>query len=460
MRAIGAGTGMRMSGLMMAQATGGDWIGAVPGLVAGCAIDSRRVGKQQAFVALRGPNHDGHAFAAALDGQVAALVGEHGYGEAWRGLTTPKLLVKDSYQALIDLAAAWRQQLPASCRVVAVVGSQGKTTLRRMVAHLLQAAGQSVAQTEGNLNNLIGTPLTLLAIPAATDVAVVECGISEPGEMARLAAMVRPDVVVVPALSLAHSEGLHDLETIVHEKALMAQAASSCCVAGTGVTALFDQFGVRLHVPVVTQAVAWQLSGHRLELCHQGMRAALTLPWPATHMAANMALAATVVHQLQPQMPLDAMAEALQSWQPMAGRMRLLAGRGGCRLLDDSYNANPASMQAALDTLRAMDGRTTAVLGDMGELGALAAAAHRQLHVTGIDCLLLIGQQMRALAAQQPQAIWFTTTGEALAALDALPLTANDVVLVKGSRMMGLERVVASLSAGAATQDQGDDDAL
>jgi len=292
--------GRAMSGAMMARATGGDWLGAPPASVAGFAIDSRRVVAEQAFVALRGPNHDGHRFAPGLDGRVAALVGERQCVDGWQRLTTPRLLVDDSYRALIDLGRCWRQQLPAACRVVAVVGSQGKTTLRQMVAHLLACAGAKVAQTQGNLNNLIGTPLTLLDIPSDSDFAVVECGISEVGEMARLAELVAPDSVVIPGLSLAHSAGLHDLATIVREKGVMAEAARDFCVAGAGVAELLARFGVKIGAELVTasQQVAWQLRGCQLTLRAADEQAKLQLPWPAEHMAANMALAATVVRKL------------------------------------------------------------------------------------------------------------------------------------------------------------------
>ncbi|MDQ6950466.1 MAG: UDP-N-acetylmuramoyl-tripeptide--D-alanyl-D-alanine ligase [Mariprofundales bacterium] len=436
-----------MSGAMMAQATGGRWYGTPPSLVTGCSIDSRHATAEQAFVALRGPNHDGHAFAAKLDGRIAALIGERRSAGLWQGMMTPQLLVEDSYQALIDLAACWRQQLPVRCRVIAVVGSQGKTTLRRMIAHLLQHLGVQVAQTQGNLNNLIGTPLTLLKVPTASDVAVVECGISEPGEMARLAKMVRPDLVVIPALSLAHSAGLHDLATIVREKGVMAQAATEACVVGSGVAEMLARFEVMVPAPMVTadQQVAWQLTGSQLILTDDATSATLNLPWPAAHMAANMALAATVVRRIVPDSALDVLAHGLQSWQPMAGRMGMVSGRGGCRILDDSYNANPASMEAALTTLRAMDGRTVAILGDMGELGAHARQAHESLGVAGVDCLLLVGSAMRYLADHQPQAQWFATTEALLSALDGLGLSTGDVVLVKGSHMMALEQVVARL---------------
>ena len=442
-----------MSGAVMAEATGGHWRGGVPAEVVGAVIDHRKLRRGNAFIALRGPNHDGHRFAAEIAARAGALVGERRHAEAWRGLPAPQLLVEDSYRALIDLATRHR----ASCgvqRVIAVVGSQGKSTVRRMIAHLLAMDDRRVAQTEGNLNNLIGTPLTLLAIGAGCDDAVVECGISERGEMAKLAAMVQPDVVVVPGLSLAHSAGLVDLATIVREKGVMVAAARTACFAGAGVAALLARHGVVcggvLHAAEEATSVQWVLDGERLRLRHGGEQAELDLRCPAAHLAADMALAATVARHLQPRWSLAAIADRLAAWRPMAGRMQLLPGVGGSRVIDDCYNANPASMQAALDTLRAMPGRRIAILGDMGELGDAAAAAHRRLDLDGIDRLLLIGAQMAQVAAERGDGQGFATLDAALPEVMRLAATLNegDTVLVKGSRMMRLEQVVALLQAG------------
>ncbi|MDX8413166.1 MAG: UDP-N-acetylmuramoyl-tripeptide--D-alanyl-D-alanine ligase [Mariprofundales bacterium] len=442
-----------MSGAMMAEVTGGQWCGSVPHQVTGFAIDNRRLCDGDAFVALRGPNHDGHHFAASVDGRAAALVGERACANAWQGLHAPQLLVGDSHQALIDLAAAHRRNCGVG-RVIAVVGSQGKTTLRRMIAHLLAGDGRQVAQTEGNLNNLIGTPLSLLAIDAGCDDAVIECGISEIGEMAQLAAMVQPEVVVVPGLSLAHSAGLRDLATIVREKGVMVAQAKTGCFAGAGVADLLVRYGVEVGGSLLAAedgtAVQWRLDGCALSLWQGEQRAALVLDCPAPHLAADMALAATVVRDLQPTWSLASIVDRLKSWQPMAGRMVLQRGVAGCQIIDDSYNANPASMRAALDTLRAMPTRRIAILGDMGELGDSGLAAHQQLSLDGIACVVLIGAQMATLAKHHDEYQCFASLDAAAIALSELAgsLTDQDTVLVKGSRMMGLDAVVSQLTEG------------
>jgi len=444
---------MRMSGAMMAEATGGQWRGSVPHQVTGFAIDNRKLRSGDAFVALRGPNHDGHRFAASVDGRAAALVGERACASAWHGLQSPQLLVRDSHQALIALATAHRRDCRVG-RVIAVVGSQGKTTLRRMIAHLLAADGRKVAQTAGNLNNLIGTPLSLLAIDADCDDAVIECGISEIGEMAQLATMVQPEVVVVPGLSLAHSAGLRNLATIVREKGVMLAQAGATCFAGVGVAELLARYGVTVGGSLLAAedgaAVQWKLDGCSLSLQQGEASSSLMLACPAAHLAADMALAATVVRHLQPTWSLAKVTNRLASWQPMTGRMQLQRGVAGCRIIDDSYNANPASMQAALDTLRAMPARRIAILGDMGELGDEALAAHQQLSLDGIDCVVLIGAQMSAVAKETTKHQCFASLEAASERLSELAasLTNGDTVLVKGSRMMGLEVVVLQLMEG------------
>jgi len=438
----------------MAKATGGQWRGSVPHQVTGFAIDNRKLRGGDAFVALRGPNHDGHRFAATVDGRAAALVGDAEGASAWQNLHAPQLLVRDSHQALIDLATAHRRDCRLG-RVIAVVGSQGKTTLRRMIAHLLAADGRQVAQTAGNLNNLIGTPLSLLAIDAGCDDAVIECGISEIGEMAQLAAMVQPEVVVVPGLSLAHSAGLRNLATIVREKGVMLAQAGATCFVGAGVAELLTRYGVMVGGSLLAAedepAVQWRLDGCSLSLRQGEASSTLMLACPAAHLAADMALAATVVRHLQPTWSLQSIADRLAWWQPMAGRMQLQRGVGGCQVIDDSYNANPASMQAALDTLRAMPARRIAILGDMGELGGDALAAHQQLSLNGIDGAVLIGSQMSAVAKKSTNHQCFASLEAAATALSELAasLGDGDTVLVKGSRMMGLEAVVSQLTEGA-----------
>ena len=444
-----------MSGAELARATGGVWRGRPPAVVRGLSTDTRTLREGEAFLALQGPRFDGHRFLGqAARAGASALVVRADAALAETPMV-PQLRVADTLAALGDIAAAWRARL--SVPVVAVTGSCGKTTVRAMLEHGLRRLGLRVAATRANDNNLIGVPQTLLAIPEDADVALVECGISEPGEMARLARITRPDIAVITALAAAHAEGLGDVRGVAREKAelLRALAGDGCAVLGEGVARTLAEAGA---LPEGVRALAmddadagvvrWRMEGSRCRLSVDGEDASLDFELPARHWGADAALAATVMRRLTGR-PLAEIVRALEGWRPVAGRMNARPGRGGARVLDDAYNANPASMAAALDTLRRMPGRRFAVLGDMAELGEASRALHEALDVSGLDGLLLVGREMRALAALHPEAEWAPDAeAAAVRAASAWDLRAGDVVLVKGSRCMGLERVVEALTRG------------
>ncbi len=453
---------MRMSGVDLARATGGAWRGRAPALVHGLSTDTRTLRAGEAFLALRGERFDGHRFLddAVRAGASALIVESRAVNDEGLGredTMPPRLEVADTLMALGDVAAAWRARLAAP--VVAVTGSCGKTTVRAMLAHGLRRLGWNVAETRANDNNLIGVPQTLLAVDADADVALVECGISEPGEMARLARIVRPDVAIITAIAPAHAEGLGDVRGVAREKAalLATLADDGVAVLGEGVAHVLEDAGARLAgVRCLSMdgddasVVRWRMDGTRCRLGVDGeedMDAVLEFGLPAWHWGADAALAATVMRRLTG-CPLARVARALQGWRPVAGRMNVREGRGGAWVLDDAYNANPASMAAALDTLRRTPGRRFAVLGDMAELGRASRALHEALDVSGLDGLVLVGTEMRALAARHPEAAWTQDADGAVRRAAAWDLRRGDVVLVKGSRRMGLERVVAALEGG------------
>jgi len=199
--------------------------------------------------------------------------------------------------------------------------------------------------------------------------------------------------------------------------------------------------------------VSWQLNNCDLMLACQGEQAAIRLALPARHWAENYAFAASIMLRYLQQHSDKAYAladiiSALSGWQPVAGRMQRKAARRGATVLDDCYNANPVSMQSAIDTLRALSGRKIAILGDMAELGEASESAHAGLDIEGLDEAYLIGPQMQSLAMLHPKAHWFATTADAIAALQDITFTAGDTVLVKASRSMCLESVVELLCAG------------
>jgi len=445
---------MRMSRLELQSCTAGRWHGAPPAMFSGITTDTRKLCAGDAFVALRGVNFDGHTFAAEAAGRGAtALIGDTAGMDAWRDINLPQLEVQDSLRALGDIAAHWRASL--SLPLVAITGSYGKTTLRSMLEHVLTVRGRRVAATRGNDNNLIGVPQTVLRIQPDDDVALIECGISEPGEMARLAAMLRPDVAVITGVAAAHTQGLGNLAGVAAEKAMLlgALAADGCAVLGSGVAALLSEGLLRRKLPVVEmddgggRAVGWKMEGRRVRLRRGAERVAFELALPAVHWAQDAALAATILEHLGLAC-LQEVGEALASWQAVDGRLLNLTGVGGSTLLDDSYNANPASMRAALDTLRRLPGRRIAVLGDMAELGRDSARLHAGLDVSGLDVVLLIGREMHALSQRHADVRHVSDVQQALALLVALKPGRDDTLLIKGSRCMHMEQLVNGLREG------------
>ena len=445
---------MRLSGSEIAQATRGRWRDRAPEVITEVVTDSRGFKSGQTFLALRGPHFDGHQFALAIADQATALIGDREGVRLWDDLNACQLEVEDTLKALGDIAHAWRLQLRQTT-VMAISGSYGKTSLRSLLAHGFTGLGFNVAATRANLNNLVGVPQTLLATLADADIALIECGISEPGEMARLARIVSPDVAILTGFAAAHTEGLGGLNGVIREKSALLShlAADGWCALGSGVRLQLERQGIAIPAPLIAAedagAVDWQLDGRRLALSRGEESAELELPLPAPHWAANMALAADIILRLLgkkgQQRSLAEVAAILSDWRPPAGRMQLLRGNGGATIIDDCYNANPASMQAALNTLAAMEGRRVAVLGEMAELGEETEAGHAGLLLAGIDRVYLVGPAMQALAARHPEAHWFATTAEAVAHLADCRFDGGDTILVKASRRMGLEAVVALL---------------
>ncbi len=448
---------MRLSGLDIQHATGGQWHEAMPGSIESIVTDTRDFKSGQTFLALRGPNFDGHRFAASVADKALALIGDaHGI-KLWKDLKVSQLEVTDTLVALGDIAHAWRMRLQGTT-VVAISGSYGKTSLRSILEHGFTALGFNVVATQANLNNLIGVPQTLLQVPSDSDIALIECGISEQGEMKKLAAIVQPDIAVLTGLTHAHAEGLGGLNGVACEKAdlLGNMNDAGWCVLGAGVAEVLKQADVAMSDQALVMdehgaadTVVWSLDGRTLQLNYDSESAVFELQLPARHWAANMALAASIMlRYLKQTRPhgLSEVAHALSGWQAPAGRMHIVRGNNGSTVLDDCYNANPVSMQVAVDTLRALDGRRIAILGDMAELGEASQQAHAGMNVSGLDIVYLVGPQMKALADTHTEAIWFATTDDALRAISQQQFDSNDTLLVKASRSMRLESIVQVLS--------------
>jgi UDP-N-acetylmuramoyl-tripeptide--D-alanyl-D-alanine ligase len=427
--------------------------------------DTRSLQPGDLFVALRGERFDAHDFLpqARAAGAVAALA-EHGLAEA--GL--PGLQTANSLSALGELAANWRQQF-GPLPLIAVTGSNGKTTVTQMIAAVLRAwVGEAALSTEGNFNNDIGVPLTLLRLRAAHRVAVVELGMNHPGEIARLARLAAPTVALVNNAQREHQEFMDGVEAVARENASVFEhlGPSGCAVfpADDAYAPLWhDLAGSRpcltfaLHGEAdVTGAADWAGNHWLLNLRTPAGQRRIRLGVAGLHNVRN-ALAATAC-ALAVGCPLEAIVAGLEAFVPVKGRSQLKAfERAGRRvtLVDDSYNANPDSVRAAIDVLAGLPGPRWLVLGDMGEVGDQGPAFHAEVgayaQACGIEHLWAVGEACAHAAAAFSGARHFAHVDELLAALAAAPGAPDcAAVVIKGSRFMKMERVVAVLMAGEA----------
>ena len=449
----------------LARATGGRWIGTPPAEVAGVSTDTRTVAAGALFVALKGERFDAHDFlaSAAAKGAAAALVAEARAGEP---SPLPRLAVPDTLAALGAVARLHRRrfQIP----FVAITGSNGKTTTREMIAAILATRGP-VLKTEGNLNNEVGVPLTLFGLDETHQAAVIEMGMNHPGEIARLAAIALPQVGVVTLAAPAHLEGLGTVDAVADAKAELYQGLPEGGIAianaddarmlkraqasGRRMITFSATKGRRGDV-VVLEIVSQGDDGLRFVLGVGNREVPIHIPGlVGAHNAANAAAAAAAAIALG--CTDREIARGLAAVRPVGRRLRLETLPSGVRLVDDCYNANPASMSAALRTLTALaasGGRAVAVLGDMLELGALEVEAHRALGEeaakAGLAALAAFGPRSRATAEAARAAgleAFHVEELDPLVAWAKSNVRPGDVLLVKGSRGMKLERLVEAL---------------
>jgi UDP-N-acetylmuramoyl-tripeptide--D-alanyl-D-alanine ligase len=425
---------------------------------AGISTDSREVRAGELFVALRGPNFDGHAFVSqALARGAAAAVVERPLDQV-----LPWVRVPDGLRALGAIAAEWRRRF--TLPVIAVTGSYGKTTVKEMMAAIAATRGEVLA-TRGNLNNEIGLPLTLFGLNPGHRAAVLELGANHAGEIARLTAMSQPCVGVVTAAGPVHLEGFGTLEGVARAKG---ELFAGLPENGTAVVNADDSFA-RLwrEMAGTRRCVGFGLNTEaefRAEQIRQSLDAGgallefrlvtpegtadVRLKLPGRHNALNAAAAAAATWAAG--WSLDEIVAGLGRVIGVEGRMSLRKAKSGALLIDDTYNANPAALQAAIEYATALPGETWLVLGDMRELGPasaeLHAAAGEHARNRGIARLYTLGPESRAAAAAFGDAQCFTELEELADALEAeLPAGVN--LLVKGSRSMQLEKVIARLAA-------------
>lgn len=424
----------------------------------GVSTDTRTLAEGNLFVALQGPNFDGHDYLeqAQRRGAAAAAVNRVAGG----GL--PQLQVEDTRMALGRLAAHWRRQFDLP--LIAVTGSNGKTTVKEMLAAILRRCGRALV-TRGNFNNDIGVPHTLFGLDAQHAYAVVELGANHPGEIAYLTGIAAPTVALVNNAGPAHLEGFGSLDGVAQAKGELFEHAGPATVCVINADDAYAPLWRSLAQPrpVLTFGLAadadvgalWQgdTDGSEIELRTSQGTARTRLALPGRHNVSN-ALAATAA-ALAAGVELSVIAAGLADMQPVHGRWEVQRGVAGARIIDDTYNANPASLEAALSLLSAAAGETWLVLGNMGELGPQGAQLHADMggaaRRAGVGRLFTLGE-LAGLAAEAfgDAARAFDDVNELNAELRQALHSAVTVV-VKGSRSMHMERVVDALrDAGAA----------
>jgi UDP-N-acetylmuramoyl-tripeptide--D-alanyl-D-alanine ligase len=453
-----------MMALSQAAAMTGGRVEGADVVCTSVSIDTRTLQPGALYVALRGQNFDGHDFvdAAQRQGAAAAMV------QRPVPHSLPTLQVDDTRLALGRLATAWRAR--HDIPVVGVTGSNGKTTVKEMVAAILAQRGEVLA-TQGNLNNDIGVPLTLLRLRDSHYCAVIELGANHPGEIAYVAQLARPGIAVVTNAGAAHLEGFGSLEGVARAKGELFQALDA---DGVAVLNADDRFaplwaqliGARatLRFGVEQAADVSVVPGTEQMEIGDALTMRFTLRTPAGDIPIRMQLCgrhnvsnacAATAAALAAGAGVADIQRGLASLQAVKGRLQLKRVTAGVRVLDDTYNANPTSLRAALQVLTAAPGKKIVVLGDMGELGAGAEGLHGEIGAeardAGVEQLFTVGELTRFTTQRfGAGARHFATQEELIAVLRAeLGATPQQAVtvLVKGSRRMQMERVVAALVA-------------
>jgi UDP-N-acetylmuramoyl-tripeptide--D-alanyl-D-alanine ligase len=422
----------------------------------GVSTDSRTIQNDELYCALRGPTFNGHDFCqdAQRNGAAGALV------DCAIDANLATVTVANTKLALGKLASAWRRNF--SIPLVGVTGSNGKTTVKEMITSILQV-NRTVLATQGNLNNEIGVPQTLFRLSNKHDYAVIEMGASHVGDIEYLSGLVRPQVAVVTLCAPAHLEGFGSIEQVAQAKGEIYSGLSATGIAVINADDNFAQywqgiagersllrFGVNQPADVMARNIAIRgiAKGVQFSLTLPSGQCDIKLPFDGMHNVSNALAAAAVAFALN--IPIDAIKAGLETASKVAGRLCIVNGQHGERIIDDTYNANPASLAAAVDLLAAERGERWLVLGDMGELGRDTEQLHRDagtlVRAAGIDRLYTFGN----LAAEA--GVSFGHTAKHYDEIDALikdliTVSKHDAtILVKGSRAMRMERVVRALA--------------
>lgn len=423
-------------------------------LIRGVSTDTRSMKAGDIFVALRGENYDANEFLARAEAAGAvALVVE----KIDTSVTLPQLLVENSVQALGQITAGLRKQFEG--KLVGITGSSGKTTVKEMLAAILATAGETLA-TAGNLNNHIGVPLTLSRLAVSKKFAVIEMGASAAGEIAYLSSIARPDVVLVNNVMAAHLQGFGDLDGVAMAKGEIYQNLGQ---DGRAIINLDEAYAEQWSSGLSeSQILRFSVNNSSAEVFAANVDAnkgfysfelhtplgleRVQLAVPGEHNVSNALAAASCA--LACGVGLSGIKAGLESAVSAKGRLQHKVGVNGCVVIDDSYNANPGSVAAAMEYLAQCAGRRIFILGDMGELGENGKKLHKQVgkkaQLLKIDELLCVGDMSQYAAKSCEQGQYFTDKQSLLSYLE-LKLDADTTVVVKGSRSMAMENVVAQL---------------
>ncbi|MDH3974727.1 MAG: UDP-N-acetylmuramoyl-tripeptide--D-alanyl-D-alanine ligase [Deltaproteobacteria bacterium] len=458
------------------ESTGGELVhGQRDSLFSGVSIDSRNIGEGELFWAIKGEHHNGNDYVYdALEKGAAGVVSDKAIFAPGLPGGVVGIKVAASLAALQRLASHNRQKNPVP--LVAITGSNGKTTTKEITASILKKRFE-VLKNEGNLNNLIGVPLTLLKLHSDHEVAVVEMGMNRRGEIHELTTMARPDIGVITNIGEAHLEGLGHVENIKRAKGELVEAMEgehkvilnaddpavmelAKFARGEVITFGFDG---KAHVRAEKAEVEWG-KGTLFILEAGEKRIPVLLPIYGIHQLYNALAASTVAYAMG--FELEEMREGLEEYESYSGRMEIIS-KGGITIINDSYNANPPSLRSAIETMiKLADGRKIAVLGDMLELGETAPLIHsrlgRYVHEKGVDMLVTFGALAEKIAEgavnsgmDSKNVHAFDDKSELIRYLkdESGP---GDWLLVKGSRGMKMEEITAALTEDI--DDKGRDD--
>ncbi|MEY4593033.1 MAG: hypothetical protein RIR18_1928 [Pseudomonadota bacterium] len=451
----------------IAQAVGGELVGDGNVQAQGVSTDSRNIPAGSLFIALKGDRFDAHDYLdAALQAKAVGVLVSR-LEKVPAGLAA--VVVDDTRLALGRLAAAWRATFDLP--LIGVTGSNGKTTTKEMIAAVLKAQfGEAVLATQGNFNNDIGLPLTLLGLNEHHQAAVIEMGMNHPGEIDYLTHIARPTAAVVTNAQRAHLEGMGDLAEVAREKGCIFNGLSDNGVAAISLDSDFadlwkTQVAPHTALTFGNRGLANEPANVQGEIKQHGLStqlkitthedsADIRLQVPGRHNAENALAAAAVC--LAAGLPLSSIATGLAAFSGVKGRLQKSALSGGGLLLDDTYNANPDSVRAGIDVLASTVGRKILVLGDMGEIGEASGQYHDEVggyaKSQGIDRLLTLGEASQITCRSFGEGGQHFKQPEPLISALRKLLTADCTVLVKGSRFMKMERISHGLLEADAQQ--------